>query len=466
MSYSLIAGLHSFMEEDIEESSSVDISPEEIDAIERAAEAGSEIVATDTEIEAVSDQTEMFMERFDEIINRYNYVKRYGVDRTFMRLFNSENELSRQFNYYFPSCESFDMTGNPESKESIACMEGFVDIVKDIWNFIKGIIKKVFGFFGKIFESVRVRMGELNGQIGRLRKMNAERTSDVAKIENVDKQIWSLNNLTSNGSSSDDNETKEEEKSGNEDFAIMGSSKPQKARAAQKAAQAAKANNAKADDNNKPKNNKGGLEGALEELQSTFDADKAVKQVQEAVNAIQKHCQDAKDYSANNAGKEPPSGINNASVKSADAATEDLGEKMKDFRKSWKDTKSDMKKILGRVDKTEIKYVPGTAIDGYLNFAAHLMSDIDKQKATMNMGKHICNTASMIANNMDARGDSGQNGLSLAEHKKIANALSTAANLSAELTSFTINMLQKLASMAVYAASARLSYRTKSTGDE
>lgn len=452
MSYSLIAGLHSFMEEDIEESSSVDISPEEIDAIERAAEAGSEIVATDTEIESVSDQTEMFMERFDEIINRYNYVKRYGVDRTFMRLFNSENELSRQFNYYFPSCESFGMTGDPNSKESIVCMEGFVDIVKDIWNFIKGVIKKVFGFFGKIFESVRVRMGELNGQIGRLRKMNAERTSDVAKIENVDKQIWSLNNLTSNGSSSDDDETKEEKKSGNEDFAVM-------------AAAAAETNKQSNNNNDKSTagttNNRGGLEGAFVEINNLFDADKALKQLQSSLVTIQQYCESATQVTT----KDAPDGVNDVHLKPMDTEMENIGEKIKEFRKSWKDTKSEMKKAVGRVDKTEIKYVPGTAIDGYLNFAAKLMSILDKNKAHINQGKALCTNVSTIVNHMDARGDTGKNGFSLAAHKKIANGLSTVMNLSTEINATMANLTQKLASMAVYAASARLSYRTKSTGD-
>lgn len=457
MSYSLIVGLHSFMEEDIEESSSVDISPEEIDAIERAAEAGSEIVATDTEIESVSDQTEMFMERFDEIINRYNYVKRYGVDRTFMRLFNSENELSRQFNYYFPSCESFGMTGDPNSKESIACMEGFVDIVKDIWNFIKGVIKKVFGFFGKIFESVRVRMGELNGQIGRLRKLNAERTSDVNKIENVDKQIWSLNNLTSNGSSSDDNETKEEKKSGNEDFAVM-------ATAAVNGPTNKQSNNNN-NNNNKSTagttNNRGGLEGAFEEINKLFDADKALKQLQTSLTTIQQYCDSASTVSD----KKTPAGVHDVHLKPLDTEMENIGEKIKEFRKSWKDTKSEMKKAVGRVDKTEIKYVPGTAIDGYLNFAAKMMSILDGMKSQLNSGKTVCNSVSTIVNHMDARGDAGANGFSLAAHKKVANGLSTVMNLTTEINSTLINMYQKLGSMAVYAASARLSYRVKSNGD-
>lgn len=454
MYYSLIAGLHSFMEEDTEDSS-VDLNPEEIDAIEQAAERGSEIAATATEIEAVDDQTEMFMECFDDIINRYNYVKKYGVDRTFLRLFNSNNELSRQFHYYLPSCESFATVGDPNSKESIACMEGFVDVVKDIWNFIKGIIKKIFGFIGKIFESIRVRVGELNGQIGRLRKLNSERTSDVAKIENVDKQIWSLNNLTSNGSSSNDDK-KEENKSGNESFATMA--------AAVAAPANGKSNNTNGSTAGSNKSNKGGLEGALEEMQSTFDANKAVKQVEDVIAKIRAYCTTA--LTSSNGGKEPPSGVNDVHVKAADTEVENLSEQMKDFRKSWKDTKSDIKKILGRVDKTEIKYVPGTAIDGYLNFAAKLMAEIDNKKSIISISKNICNTTSMIANHMDARGDNSREGLSLAEHKKIANCLSTAMNLSTELTSFTINMLQKLAGMAVYAASARLSYRTKTTGDD
>lgn len=191
-SIGLIAGLAGFME-DTDVSVEVSVTePEEIEQSEEAVEAGAEIAEVSEEAESTDEQAEMILMHFAELEHRYNHVRQHGVDRTFMRLFNSKDELSRACGRSFPSCESFDATGSASSAESIACMEGLGDALSKVWEFIKSLCRKIASFFSRLFEAVRIRLGDLNKQIGRLRKLNQERTSDVDGITDVNKKVVSL----------------------------------------------------------------------------------------------------------------------------------------------------------------------------------------------------------------------------------------------------------------------------------
>lgn len=192
MSYTLIPGLESFMEDtEVNVEVAVD-APEAIEEAEETADASAEIAETTEESEATDEQTEMIMAQFMELGKRYDHVKKYGVDRTFMRLYNSNDELSRSFRYRFPSCESFDSTGSPYSSESVACMEGIGEALSAIWDFIVNLCKKIGAFFGRLFEAIRVRFGNINDQIGRLRKMSDDRPVWVDNIDDVDAETYDI----------------------------------------------------------------------------------------------------------------------------------------------------------------------------------------------------------------------------------------------------------------------------------
>ena len=63
---------------------------------------------------------------FDQLLNMYRHVKNYGIDRTFLSLYNSNGQLNKMIGYRFPSCESIDSVGNVNSSASrafIAAME-------------------------------------------------------------------------------------------------------------------------------------------------------------------------------------------------------------------------------------------------------------------------------------------------------------------------------------------------------
>ena len=55
----------------------------------------------------------------DRILNMYNYVKRYGIDRSFLSLYNRDHQIDNFVGVRFPACEDMDSVGNPRSPWSI-----------------------------------------------------------------------------------------------------------------------------------------------------------------------------------------------------------------------------------------------------------------------------------------------------------------------------------------------------------
>ena len=102
----------------------------------------------------------------------YAHVKQFGIDRTFVSLYNRHGELDRVCGMQFPSCESMDVVGDRYSMYStafIAAMESsgsglwakVKEIVTKIWNWIKNVaskiwekIKSIFGFKKKRWQKI------------------------------------------------------------------------------------------------------------------------------------------------------------------------------------------------------------------------------------------------------------------------------------------------------------------------
>lgn len=184
--YPLIPGMEAFME-DTEVNVEVEVgAPEEVvEEQEETAEAAADIEATETEAEATDEQTEMIMTQFALLERQYNHVKQYGADRTFMRLFNSNGELERAFRLSLPSCESFDATGDRNSAESRALLAGMEGVLSTVWEFLKNLCRKIARFFGRLIDAVRLRFGNLNKAIGRLREASKDR-KDSPDLQNTD----------------------------------------------------------------------------------------------------------------------------------------------------------------------------------------------------------------------------------------------------------------------------------------
>ena len=86
------------------------------------AEEGGDIEVKDTEVLA---ESQVLSAQFDELLAMQRHVAKFGVDRTFLSLFNKGGRLSRALGVNIPACESIDAVGYPTSPLSMACLEAF-----------------------------------------------------------------------------------------------------------------------------------------------------------------------------------------------------------------------------------------------------------------------------------------------------------------------------------------------------
>ena len=193
-SYNFIPGLESFME-DTNVDVSVEVNPaEEAEEAAAAAEDDATIEGTAEAAESTAEQSEMILSRYMDLENQYFHIAKYGVDRTYMRLFNKNGELNSALRIKLPGCESFDTTGSRTSAESIACMEGLGNVLRSIWGFLNKVATKIGLFFKKIFNAITSRIGDLSKNIARLKKINSDKPNDnIDALQNADEKVADFN---------------------------------------------------------------------------------------------------------------------------------------------------------------------------------------------------------------------------------------------------------------------------------
>ena len=108
------------------------------------AEEGGDIEVKDTEVLA---ESQVLSAQFDELLAMQRHVAKFGVDRTFLSLFNKGGRLSRALGVNIPACESVDAVGYPTSALSMACLEAFghkeKGVVAKIVDFIVALVQKI-----------------------------------------------------------------------------------------------------------------------------------------------------------------------------------------------------------------------------------------------------------------------------------------------------------------------------------
>ena len=98
----------------------------------------------------------------DHMCCMYDCAKKYGINRTFIALYNQNGELDKICGTEFPSCESFVLDSNNCKKYTtlfIAAMEDGKDslwqkikqIAKRIWEWIKNKVSRMWFSFTQLF---------------------------------------------------------------------------------------------------------------------------------------------------------------------------------------------------------------------------------------------------------------------------------------------------------------------------
>ncbi len=177
----LFPGFESFMDGDIEINNEVTV-PEsgdttaesvadEVESEEIATE-GAEIEGEAAENETAAEATNMM---FDQLLMMYHHVKRFGIDRTFLSLYNNKGQLNSMIGYRFPSCESIDSVGSPRSQMSAAFIAAMEDeqggVFTKIWNWIKAQCAKIYNFVLKIIEWFKNKFINTGARIEKLKKV-------------------------------------------------------------------------------------------------------------------------------------------------------------------------------------------------------------------------------------------------------------------------------------------------------
>ena len=183
----LFPGMEAYLDGDVEINNNVTTPEEdaahEVEAADQTADIATDAGEVETDVKNDDVATQMLL-RTGRL---YYHVKKYGVDRTFLRLYNQHGEMDRMCGIQFPSCESMNTTGNPYSRYSaafIAAMEddnkGFWATIwqhiQDAWKWLKDHIaalwNKILQFFG-----VRARdLQKLISEIEQKYDTNAEVT--------------------------------------------------------------------------------------------------------------------------------------------------------------------------------------------------------------------------------------------------------------------------------------------------
>ena len=186
---SLFYGMEAYLDGDVTINNNV-TTPENdaVAAADQSAEIASDVADANSEAKDSEIQAEMLV----QMSKLYTHVKTYGIDRTFLSIYNSNGELNKVCGIRFPSCESMPVTGNPHSQYSakfIAAMEdekiGFWTKVKNfilkIWEWI---VEKAFNILYKLVKLVRFRAAKLNKLCDDIEaKYDTSKVIDTTKLD-------------------------------------------------------------------------------------------------------------------------------------------------------------------------------------------------------------------------------------------------------------------------------------------
>ena len=149
------------LEDLVDETAPAPAQPETISTVDAELEkaedvqAASELGAMDAEGEKITNVTNVVSDKIDEMERMVAHIQKYGVDRSFLSLCNHDNILNRAFNLQLPSCESFDVVGNPNSIASQEALEGLKNGIRNAIEWIKKMWRKFVDWFMKKMKAIK-----------------------------------------------------------------------------------------------------------------------------------------------------------------------------------------------------------------------------------------------------------------------------------------------------------------------
>ena len=157
---SLFAGMEAYLDSDVEINNDTAIPEEDtVVDIERTAEVASDTADATEE----AKDTEVASQMLSRMCDMYAHVKQFGIDRTFVSLYNRHGDLDRVCGIQFPSCESMDVVGDRYSRYSTAFIAAMEDEKEGLWAKVKKVIAKIWNWIknvaSKIWEKIKSLFG-------------------------------------------------------------------------------------------------------------------------------------------------------------------------------------------------------------------------------------------------------------------------------------------------------------------
>lgn len=136
----LFPGMEAYLDGDVEINNNIS-TPEDDEAMaDQSAEVASDLADAQNDDKDTEITTTMML-RMHKL---YSHVKRYGIDRTFLSIYNSNGELDRMCNMKFPSCEAFNTVGNSYDHYSTAFLAAMEAEGETWWQFIKRKAREIW----------------------------------------------------------------------------------------------------------------------------------------------------------------------------------------------------------------------------------------------------------------------------------------------------------------------------------
>ena len=136
----LFPGMEAYLDGDVEINNNISI-PEDGEAMaDQSAEVASDLADAQNDDKDTEIATTMMLRAH----KLYNHVKTYGIDKTFLSIYNSNGELDRMCNMKFPSCEAFNEVGNSYDRYSTAFLAAMEAEGETWWQFIKRKAREIW----------------------------------------------------------------------------------------------------------------------------------------------------------------------------------------------------------------------------------------------------------------------------------------------------------------------------------
>ena len=133
--------MEAYLDGDVTINNNID-TPEE-DAV-AAADQSAEIASDAADANSEAKDNEVQAQMLVQMSKLYTHVKTYGIDRTFLSIYNANHELDRMCGIRFPSCESFAVTGNPRDQYSARFIAAMEDEKIGLWTKIKNAFQRAW----------------------------------------------------------------------------------------------------------------------------------------------------------------------------------------------------------------------------------------------------------------------------------------------------------------------------------